>query len=85
LAAYIRNIIEEGGSKLRSITFSGGEPLLHPELETIVSMYSDACEERTVITNGILLTEGRLQSLREAGVSKFRIGVDSLIGPSRPS
>ena len=68
------------------VTFSGGEPLLHENLEYFVRSLQSATKQRTVVTNGLLLDKRRLTSLREAGVTKFRIGVDSLIQPhSRPS
>jgi molybdenum cofactor biosynthesis enzyme MoaA len=71
---------------LASVTFTGGEPLLHPELETFLSQISPLVGVRTVITNGWLLDSSRLRTLRQAGVNKIRVGVDSLVhAKSRPT
>jgi molybdenum cofactor biosynthesis enzyme MoaA len=70
---------------LRAVTLSGGEPLLHPRLEWFVQELARYCPKITIITNGILLTEARALSLRDAGVSKIRLGIDSFHKNSRPS
>jgi cyclic pyranopterin phosphate synthase len=86
LFVHILRLISSGSCYLEKVTLSGGEPLLHPYLEDFVRELSSVTRSRTVVTNGILLDEHRLNSLRMAGVTKFRIGVDSLLRPhSRPS
>ncbi len=57
---------------------SGGEPLLRPDLEEIVSsLRCDNRPPRVVLTsNGALLTKERYRSLRDAGVSDFIISLD---------
>ena len=45
------------------ITLSGGEPLLHPELDEIIEGIRDAAQRLPVmITNGYLLTADRVQA-----------------------
>lgn len=68
-----------------AITFSGGEPLLHPRLEWFATKMSRYCPKITVVTNGTLLTKQRAISLSEAGITKIRLGVDSFRKKSRPS
>jgi cyclic pyranopterin phosphate synthase len=86
LFAQILRLIGSGSRDLDKVTFSGGEPLLHPRLESFVRELSPMARFGTIVTNGLLLDERRLNSLRMAGVTKFRIGADSLTRHrSRPS
>lgn len=86
LFVHVRRLIDEGPHELERVTFSGGEPLLHPRLEEFVRGLSSVTQWRTVVTNGLLLDERRLSSLNMAGVTKFRLGVDSFARDrSRPS
>src|SRR5262249_1529582 len=48
-----------------AITFSGGEPLLHPELERIVERIRHHRIIATLITNGYLLTVERIKRLNQ--------------------
>src|SRR5262249_23286371 len=45
------------------ITISGGEPLLHPDLDDIIRRIADHRIIPTVITNGYLLVPARIQRL----------------------
>lgn len=63
---------------LATVTFSGGEPLIHPELPNIVDRYRDLSKQLTVVTNGIELDRAMLTRLAHAGVTKVRLGVDSI-------
>ena len=70
----------------KSVTFTGGEALLHPRLDQFVRIIKSHCPSVTLVTNGILLDETKLRSLVDAGVSKIRFGMDSFSGEkSRPS
>ncbi|MGH9766407.1 MAG: radical SAM protein [Blastocatellia bacterium] len=61
-----------------AITFSGGEPLLHPELETIVQRIRRHDIIATLITNGYLLTAERIKRLNQAGLDYLQISVDNV-------
>ncbi len=61
-----------------AITFSGGEPLLHTELETIVRRIRDHNIIATLITNGYLLTTERVKGLNQAGLDYLQISVDNV-------
>jgi cyclic pyranopterin phosphate synthase len=65
------------------ITISGGEPLLHSDIEMIVGLASDAASHITMVSNGLLATPQLLQRLARNGLKKFRLGVDSL-QPDKP-
>lgn len=86
LFQHLLRVIHRWSEGLEIVTLSGGEPLLHSNLEHFVQMLRPVTRQRTIVTNGLLLDKRRLDSLREAGVTKFRVGVDSLTRPhSRPS
>jgi AdoMet-dependent heme synthase len=57
---------------------SGGEPLLREDLEDIAAHASSGGATVVVGTNGTLLTEPRIRSLRDAGVQGFALSIDSL-------
>jgi MoaA/NifB/PqqE/SkfB family radical SAM enzyme len=61
-----------------AITFSGGEPLLHPELETLVERIRGANIIATLITNGYLLTAERIKRLNRAGLDYLQISIDNV-------
>jgi GTP 3',8-cyclase len=62
----------------KEVTISGGEPLLHPCLMEIVAQAASICAKVTLVTNGVLFTKTTLASLGRAGLTKIRLGVDSL-------
>lgn len=61
------------------ITISGGEPLLHPELEEIVRRVRRRGMLAGLITNGYLLTAQRIQQLNDAGLDHLQISVDNVM------
>ena len=50
------------------ITISGGEPMLHPELDLIIRHIRSRGSMATIITNGYLLTPDRIKRLNRAGL-----------------
>src|SRR5450755_396064 len=65
--------------KLRTgvITVSGGEPLLHPELDEIIRGIRRHATLAGLITNGYLLTADRIRRLNEAGLDYLQISIDN--------
>ena len=59
------------------ITFSGGEPLLHPDLDEILRAIRRHGIIATLITNGYLLTPERIQRLNHAGLEHLQISIDN--------
>ncbi len=60
------------------ITISGGEPLMHPELESIIAEIRRRGMLAGVITNGYLLSRKRILSLNEAGLEHLQISIDNV-------
>ena len=60
------------------ITISGGEPLLHPDLDAIVGHIRRRGAIATLITNGYLLTRDRIRRLNRAGLDHLQISIDNV-------
>jgi MoaA/NifB/PqqE/SkfB family radical SAM enzyme len=60
------------------VTISGGEPLLHPELERVIARIRKHKRIAGLITNGYLLTVDRIRSLNEAGLDHLQISIDNV-------
>lgn len=67
------------------VVLTGGEPLLRRDLEQLVRFGSQLGLAMVVGTNGVLLTEKRVKSLKEAGVMGMGISLDSLEPDSHDS
>jgi MoaA/NifB/PqqE/SkfB family radical SAM enzyme len=61
------------------ITISGGEPLLHPELDQIIRAIRSHGSTATIITNGYLLTPERIKQLNRAGLEHLQISIDNVM------
>src|SRR3954447_15256732 len=68
-----------GKLKTGVITLSGGEPLLHPELDEIIRGIRSNKALAGLITNGYLLTPERVQRLNEAGLDYLQISIDNVM------
>jgi len=60
------------------ITFSGGEPLLHPDLDELIRRVRSHKRIATLITNGYLLTPERIRSLNRVGLEHLQISIDNV-------
>jgi MoaA/NifB/PqqE/SkfB family radical SAM enzyme len=60
------------------ITISGGEPLLHPQLDDIIREIRHHGSMATLITNGYLLTRERIRGLNDAGLDHLQISIDNV-------
>ena len=61
------------------ITISGGEPLLHPDLDLIIAHIRRRGMIAGMITNGYLLTAERIQRLNRAGLEHLQISIDNVM------
>ena len=61
------------------ITISGGEPLLHPELDELIRHVRHRGVIAGLITNGYLLTAKRIERLNEAGLEHLQISIDNTV------
>jgi MoaA/NifB/PqqE/SkfB family radical SAM enzyme len=61
------------------VTISGGEPILHPNLDELISYMRSKRIITGMITNGYLLTADRIQRLNRAGLDHMQISIDNLM------
>src|SRR5579863_8852486 len=61
------------------ITISGGEPLLHPDLDKIIARIRHHRMIAGMITNGYLLTAERIERLNRAGLEHLQISIDNVM------
>src|SRR6266496_37112 len=60
------------------VTISGGEPLLHPELDEIIGRIRKNGIVAGMITNGYLLVPDRIERLNKAGLEWLQISIDNV-------
>src|SRR5690242_1629301 len=60
------------------VTISGGEPLLHPELDDIIRRIRERGMMAGCITNGYLLVPERIERLNQAGLDYLQISIDNV-------
>jgi MoaA/NifB/PqqE/SkfB family radical SAM enzyme len=60
------------------ITISGGEPLLHPQLDEIITRIRLHGMVAGLITNGYFLVPHRIQRLNRAGLEWLQISIDNV-------
>jgi MoaA/NifB/PqqE/SkfB family radical SAM enzyme len=59
------------------ITISGGEPLMHPDLDDIIRHIRHRGMIAGLITNGFFLNKERIEHLNEAGLEHLQISIDN--------
>lgn len=60
------------------ISIGGGEPLIREDLPKVVKSFIDRGISVRVLTNGVVVSRGRLQQVIDAGVSDFSVSLDTL-------
>ena len=60
------------------IVISGGEPLLHPQLDEVIARIRSHGMIAGLITNGYLLVPERIQRLNRAGLDHLQISIDNV-------
>jgi len=60
------------------VTISGGEPLLHPDLDAIIARIRNNGMMAGLITNGYLLVAERIERLNRAGLEYLQISIDNV-------
>ena len=77
LFLFMKVAIDEG---IRKIRITGGEPLLREDLDKFIKMIYDYCPEIDLaMTTNAYLLQGAAQKLKDAGLKRINISVDSLI------
>jgi MoaA/NifB/PqqE/SkfB family radical SAM enzyme len=74
----LRRIDRLGELGTSIITFSGGEPTLHPEIDLLIRRARETGAIATLITNGYFLVPERIQRLNEAGLDYLQISIDNI-------
>lgn len=59
-----------------TVTITGGEPLLHPELDQIIRLLSGSGLKTFLLSNGLLANPHRLKELQKAGLHDILFHVD---------
>jgi MoaA/NifB/PqqE/SkfB family radical SAM enzyme len=75
MIARINRLADLGTSIL---TLSGGEPLLHPDLDEIIAAMRRRGVIAGMITNGYLLMPDRIKRLNQAGLDHMQISIDNV-------
>jgi MoaA/NifB/PqqE/SkfB family radical SAM enzyme len=60
------------------VAFSGGEPMLHPDLEELIARIRSHGMMAGLITNGYLLSVKKIQTLNDAGLDYMQISIDNV-------
>ncbi|HEV2444918.1 MAG TPA: radical SAM protein [Candidatus Sulfopaludibacter sp.] len=78
LAEVLRRIDLLAALGTTIITISGGEPMLHPDLDEIIRHIRRRGAIATLITNGYFLTAERIRRLNRAGLDYLQISIDNV-------
>jgi MoaA/NifB/PqqE/SkfB family radical SAM enzyme len=79
LAEMVRRVDRLASFGTTIITLSGGEPLLHPDLERIIRRIRSHGIIAGLITNGYLLTVERIRALNDVGLDHLQISIDNVV------
>ncbi len=60
------------------VTISGGEPMMHPDLDAIITRIRERDMLAGVITNGFYLGPERIEKLNAAGLEYLQISIDNV-------
>jgi len=86
LIQRIYDLMSIEDTKLDAISFSGGEALLHPKIFNYIEKLSTKSHVRSLITNGLLIDNNKITDIFNSGITKIRLGVDSITQDrSRPT
>ncbi len=73
-----RRIDKLGALGTSVVTISGGEPLMHPELDDVIRRIRANGMIAGLITNGYLLVADRINRLNRAGLEWLQISIDNV-------
>src|SRR6516164_6171042 len=74
-----RRIDKLGSLGTSVVTISGGEPLMHPELDDVIRRIRANGMIAGLITNGYLLVPERVKRLNRAGLEWLQISIDNVM------
>ena len=64
--------------KTEIVTLSGGEPMMHPDVEAIIAGIRERRMIAGLITNGYFLQPNRIEGLNAAGLQYLQISIDNV-------
>ena len=76
-AEWLNVLDQAGGLGVLQVHFTGGEPLLRPDLETLVRRARESDLYVNLITSGVGMTDERARELAEAGVDSVQLSVQA--------
>lgn len=79
VGAMLERLDRLAALRTTAVTISGGEPLLHPDLDAIVAHARKRGMLAGMITNGYLLTADRIKRLNRAGLDHLQISIDNVM------
>jgi len=62
-----------------AVIISGGEPMMHPDIDKIIARIRKHGMLTCMITNGYLLTRDRILGLNKAGLEYMQISIDNVL------
>jgi MoaA/NifB/PqqE/SkfB family radical SAM enzyme len=74
----LRRIDKLAELKTSVVAFSGGEPMLHPDLDLLIRHIRGRGMMAGLITNGYFLMPKRIEELNEAGLDFLQISIDNI-------
>ena len=78
LEEMYRRVDKLGALGTSVVTISGGEPLMHPELDDVIRRIRANGMIAGLITNGYLLVAERIKRLNRAGLEWLQISIDNV-------
>jgi cyclic pyranopterin phosphate synthase len=77
IARLARIFVDHGVEKIR---LTGGEPLVRRDIEKLVTMLAsvEGLRDLTMTTNGSLVTRDKARALKDAGLKRLTVSLDSL-------
>jgi MoaA/NifB/PqqE/SkfB family radical SAM enzyme len=75
----VRRVDHLAGLRASVVSFSGGEPLLHPDLDLLIARIRSHGMMAGLITNGFLLSPKRIAGLNAAGLDYLQISIDNVV------
>jgi MoaA/NifB/PqqE/SkfB family radical SAM enzyme len=78
LDVMLRRVDKLADLRTSMITVSGGEPLMHPDLDTMIARMRARGMIASLITNGYYLNQERIERLNRAGLDFLQISIDNV-------